>query len=60
MAKSSPEENEFTPEQTAQRRDTLLLQLLKTPPQSREKLKAKAKLKPSRPKAARRKSRKKA
>jgi hypothetical protein len=50
--KADESRGEFTPEQIAQRRDTLLLQLLKTPPKPRTK----AKQKLSRPKPSSRKT----
>ncbi len=45
----------FTAEQVAKRGDTLLFQLLKTPPRPRDELKAKPKRKPSQAKTASRK-----
>ncbi len=53
-------DEQYSPEETARRGDTLLLQLLKTPPRPREKLKARTKRKPSRAKAASQKPKKSA
>ena len=53
-------DEQFSLEETARRGDTLLLQLLKTPPRPREKLKAWTKRKPSRAKAASQKPKKSA
>jgi len=53
--KAKESDDQFTPAEIAQRRDTLLFQLLKTPPKPRAA--PKAKRKPSRAKGASRKAR---
>jgi hypothetical protein len=58
IQKQKKSDEQFSPEETARRDDTLLFQLLKTPPRPRDELKAKPNRKPSRAKTASRKRRK--
>jgi len=58
MAKSAPKGDQFDAAEIARRGDTLLFQLLKTPPRPRDELKVKPKRKPSRAKTASPKPRK--